>query len=95
MAVSTLYLNKSAPNTLRRFGSATRYIPARVVRADGTSVVGLLTEDAIQTAVTRGDANPEDVREFLAEERRDNIIAVMAISAAALLAIVAIAWCAL
>lgn len=95
MAVSTLYLDKTTPNRDRRFGSTTTYVPARVFRADGTSVVCLLTEGAIQAAVTRGDANPEDVRAFLAEERRDNIIAVTAISTAALLAVAAIAWCAL
>jgi len=48
-------------NDARRFGSATDYYPALLIRKDGTEAGLLFTPDDIGVAEIRGAANSEDV----------------------------------
>lgn len=66
---SVIYLTDRITNTDRKFGSALRYQPVVVTYADGGERPCLLTCDAVQEGLARGDMNSEDAEIFMAAYR--------------------------
>ena len=60
---SALYLNEVTPNRSRRFGSATVYYPAKIIRGDGSEVMALFTDAELTESIRRAAKNPEDTEE--------------------------------
>jgi hypothetical protein len=79
---SVIHSTDIVPNTDRRFGSATAYYPARLIRADGSEAGLLFTAGEIAVAADRGKANPEDVPE--SRSRVPVLLAMLAVALAML-----------
>lgn len=52
---------KVIPNTDRKFGSAKNYVPAVLIRTDGTRQPILLTRHQLNEARYRAEQNEEDI----------------------------------
>lgn len=58
---STIYASEVVANRERRFGAATIYYPARLVRSDGSTATLLFTDAELSVAADRARGNPEDL----------------------------------
>ena len=88
---SKIYASEIVANRERRFGSATVYYPANLVRADGTEAPMLFTADELDDAAARATANPEDMPDAEKSERRWLWVTVALLSVSAVLSVLVIA----
>lgn len=70
VARSCIYIDEVVPNTQRRFGQASEYVPAYLVRIGNKPVALLLTQEQIRDAKVRAEGNPEDCPPFESPEQR-------------------------
>lgn len=70
VARSCIYIGEVVPNTQRRFGQASEYVPAYLVRIGHKPVALLLTQEQIRDAKVRAEGNPEDCPPFESPEQR-------------------------
>lgn len=91
---STIYASEVVANRARRFGSATIYYPAKLIRADGSEATLLLTDGELATAAARGNNNREDIEAAIAAHESERktawrMLAVLAVSGSIMAAIIA------
>ncbi len=58
---SKILSTEEVDNKDRKFGSNLSYYPAYVVKVDGVEVPALFTKTQLEEAISRAEANPEDM----------------------------------
>lgn len=80
MIKGKLYASERVRNTHRKFGSAADWTAAYLIEEDGIAVPLLLSDDQIEVARQRAEANPEDVRAAAPEEDEGRVFVAMVLA---------------